>query len=123
MKIKKRRALSKTERVLIANETNFRCGYCGIDLGEKFHIDHIEPFVSPYASCKVENLMASCVPCNLFKSCLTLEQFRREVSYQAERNIKNSVNARTALRFGQIKITRSPIVFYFEKMESEWANL
>ena len=75
----KRRVIKKDERTLIAARTDFCCGYCGIDLGKKFHIDHVEPFAVS-ENCGNSNLMAACAPCNLFKSMLSLEQFRREIS-------------------------------------------
>ncbi|MCK4823831.1 HNH endonuclease [bacterium] len=119
---KKRRKISKEERVLIAKKNNFKCGYCGINLGKRFHIDHIMPFANQNSTCDDDNLMAACVPCNLFKSMLSLEQFRREISYQAERAHKTSVNFRTAFRFKQIKIKRTDIVFYFEKLKENEDN-
>lgn len=115
---KKRRVIKKDERVLIANKTNFCCGYCGIDLKKKFHIDHMDAFARTGSTCDEDNLMAACVPCNLFKSMLDLEQFRREISYQAERAFKYSVNFRMAFKFKQVRIKPTPIVFYFEKLEN-----
>lgn len=114
---KKRRVIKKNERILIATKTNFKCGYCGCELGKRFHIDHIEPFAKQSSTCDDSNLMAACIPCNLFKSMLSLGQFRREISYQAERAYKTSVNFRTALRFKQIKVKAKPIVFYFETIK------
>lgn len=113
--LKKRRVISKEERILIANRFGFRCGYCGVGLGKKFHIDHVVAFIENQ-NCDTSNLLASCIPCNLFKSCLSLEQFRREIGKQSERAFKTSVNFRTAYRFKQIKITLSPIIFYFETL-------
>lgn len=118
MEKKKRRAIKKEERLLIASKTNFRCGYCACHLKGKFHIDHIEAFSRTDSTCDEENLMAACIACNLFKSMLSLEQFRRDVSFQTERAFKYSVNFRTAFRFKQVKIRQTPIIFYFETLEN-----
>ena len=101
--------------MIIANKTDFKCGYCGIDLPKVFHIDHVNPKFRR-GSCDQENLMAACPQCNNFKSVLTLEQFRRELSYQAERSFKYSVNVRMAHKFKQLKFTPNDIVFYFESI-------
>lgn len=96
-----------------------KCGYCGVDLKKAFHIDHVIPHRNG-GGCMPSNLLACCAPCNLLKNVLSLEQFRREISYQAERAYKYSVNFRTALRFDQVKVERKPIVFYFEKIGLEF---
>lgn len=93
-----------------------KCGYCGVDLPKRFHIDHVVPFRSNKGSCDQLNLMAACPKCNNFKSILSVEQFRRELSYQSERAFKRSVNFRMAHKYGQIKLTPHDIVFYFEKL-------
>ena len=114
----KRRSLSKKERTLLASKTNFRCGYCGNDLPDRFHVDHIIPFEYS-GDCSEKNLLAACPQCNNFKSVLSLEQFRRELSYQAERAFKRSVNCRMAHKYGQIRFTPSDIVFYFETLQND----
>jgi hypothetical protein len=65
------------------------------------------------------NLFPACAPCNLFKATFTLETFRRQVAEQAERARQYSVNFRTAERFGQLQVTPSPIVFWFERYREE----
>jgi len=112
---KKRRYISKSERAIIAAKTNNRCGYCGIKLKKRFHIDHIVPFCKDGSSCNIENLLAACPTCNRFKSSMTLNQFRNELSRQVERAEKYSVNFRMARKFGLISVKRkAKIKFYFE---------
>lgn len=66
----------------------------------------------------IENLNPACPACNNYKHTLTLEKFRIELSKQVERAM-NSCNFRLALKYKQIIINQSPIVFYFKKMQNE----
>lgn len=113
---KKRRSIPKKERLAIAEKTNGKCGYCGIDLPKRWHVDHIEPFIKTSSTCDMDNLVAACPPCNLFKSSFTIEGFRRELGYQVGNARKYSVNFRMAEKFNQLKVDEKPIVFYFEKL-------
>lgn len=111
---KKRRSITKKERSLIASKTNNKCGYCGVDLPCRWHVDHIEPFAKESSKCALDNFMASCPQCNNFKHSHTLERFRSELSVQVLRAREYSVNFRLAEKYGQIEIINKPIVFYFE---------
>ena len=104
------------------------CAYCGTELSANFHADHVEAIYrdksEPTGMQKPENdvpekLFPACKPCNLFKSVLSVEAFRQEISMQAERAEKYSVNHRTAKRFGQIEVKTGPIVFWFERYQQE----
>ena len=131
--------LTPKQRSVLRMKFGGCCAYCGCQLPEKgWHADHVEAIhrkleIDEAARAKgiwklrqtgesfmpqndnLENLFPACAPCNLFKSVFDIEEFRRQVAYQAERAIKTSLNARTALRYGQIQLTESPIVFWFEK--------
>ena len=115
---KKRKSVSKSEREAIALKTNNRCGYCGIDLKKGWHLDHIVPFASNAGKCEESNYMASCPQCNMFKQSWSLEQFRSELSMQVERARDYSVNFRFAEKYGQLELTKKPIIFYFEKLNN-----
>ena len=108
-----RRYLNKKARSKIAEKTNNKCGYCGVDL-ESFQIDHIIPYRSG-GECEDINLMAACPSCNRFKGGMKLDVFRHELEQQASRALKN-INHKMALRFGQIKETPCNIIFYFETL-------
>ncbi|NIG20562.1 HNH endonuclease [Pantoea sp. Al-1710] len=117
-----------------------RCAYCGCELPEKgWHADHVEPIYRGVTQHRyvneekkivtvnveqrrekldvLENMVPACKPCNLFKSVWSVEQFREQIALQAQRAMNYSVNARTAERFGQIKLTPSPVVFWFEQYQ------
>lgn len=108
------------KRQVVWDKSKGHCWYCGCVLPEKgWHVDHLKPLFRGYDThlqgCDTpENRVPSCAPCNLLKSVHTIEQFRVEIASQATRAKRTSVNVRTALRFKQIKITETPIVFWFE---------
>lgn len=133
--------ISKKDRELIKAKFGGKCAYCGCDLPEKgWHADHVAPclrrmevvpvedrknryafelrhngeFIRPEAN-RLDNMFPACAPCNLFKSSFSLELFRSEISKQAERAMKTSVNHRTAMRFGLIVETGIEVEFWFEK--------
>lgn len=131
-------ALTKKQRVQLREKFGGKCAYCGCELPEKgWHADHIEPIyrgrdfdrqvtddgrvefanrVAERVSLDVvENMTPACKQCNLFKGGYSLEGFRQQVAQQASRARLYSVNFRTAERFGQIQVTASPIIFWFEK--------
>ncbi|MGV0087324.1 HNH endonuclease (plasmid) [Rahnella aceris] len=130
--------LSKAQRAELREMFGGRCAYCGCELPEKgWHADHVQAALRkwdfgerrPDGTRKViysgehwkpendveENLFPSCAPCNLFKATFDLEVFRTQIAQQAERARLYSVNFRTAERFGQVQVTASPIVFWFER--------
>ena len=126
-------ALSKNERLIVWNKSNGACWYCGCKLPEKgWHADHIEPIrrfkdmkitdtgVEHFMSCDnphldtIENMVPACKKCNLFKGVFSVEEFRREITYQVERARSYSVNFRTAERFGLIEVVSKPVKFWFE---------
>lgn len=136
--------LSKKQREELRMKFGGRCAYCGCELPEKgWHADHVEAALRKWnfgerkqngtraivytgehwkpENDVVENLFPACAPCNLFKATFSVEMFREQIAEQAERARQYSVNFRTAERFGQVQITPSPIVFWFEKYQREGA--
>ncbi|QWA09548.1 HNH endonuclease [Sodalis ligni] len=135
--------LSKKQREELKQKFGGRCAYCGCKLSEKgWHADHVEKVgrileIDQKARAKgvwklratgelmnehldtFENLFPACAPCNLFKGGFSLEEFRHEIFAQAERARAYSVNFRTAERFGQIQVTPSPVVFWFERYKAK----
>lgn len=133
--------ISKAKREQIKAKSGGVCWYCGNPLPKKgWHVDHVMPVIRetaevprnerkkhevfevkktgkvafPDREC-MDNMVPACASCNLFKSVLSVEEFRYELEKQIERGRKNSVNFRTAERFGLIKIIHKPVVFWFEK--------
>jgi len=137
-------ALTKKQREALKPMFGGRCAYCGCELGDKWHADHVEPIfrkseVVPRLERKdpmrfevrhtgesqnphldaVHNYFPACIPCNLFKSVFSVEGFRKEIEAQIERGRKSSVNFRTAERFGLIQEVQKPVVFWFEQYQKK----
>lgn len=112
-----RKSFSKKDREKIFEKTNGRCGYCGIDLPKRWHVDHIHAFYRG-GSHNLDNLLASCIPCNSYKDVFSVEQFRRNLKTQVDKAREYSVNFRFAEKYNQIEVTDKPIVFYFETLEA-----
>lgn len=55
-------------------ESEDHCGYCGIRLFGKYHIDHIQPLSRKGAHSK-ENLCICCSACNLSKNNKTVDEW------------------------------------------------
>lgn len=87
-------ALTKSQRAALRAKFDGRCAYCGCELGEKWHADHIEnverelkhvPGVGIRCTGKMlrperdtlENMNPACPPCNIDKHSLTLEGWRQ----------------------------------------------
>lgn len=121
------KALTKAQRNELKKMFDGHCAYCGSQLGEKWHADHIEAIYRKWWSDnspakpeneRIDNYFPACVPCNLFKTVFNLEQFRDELEKQTERAMKSSVNYRNAIRFGLIIETNKPIIFHFEQLKN-----
>lgn len=112
-----RPSIPKAIRERVKNLYNGRCGYCGCT-PNKIYVDHIKPyaFTGQHGDRNAEsNLMPACFQCNSFKAAESVEEFRRNLSYQVERAEKYSVNFRMAQKFDQIEVKPKPIIFYFER--------
>lgn len=137
-------ALTKKQRQQVWDKSKGHCWYCGNRLPEKgWHADHCDAVYrmtsrKSYSSAwgevpesikqllddgcmqkpqndKIENIVPACAPCNLFKSVFSIEEFRTEIALQVERARKQSVNFRTAERFGLIETRPLDVVFWFER--------
>lgn len=126
--------LTKNKRSKLYAKYDGKCAYCGCDLPPKWHADHIEPIYrgmkfydkekheivsgSRLDLDKIENLNPACPSCNNYKHTLSLEEFRFQLSRQVERCM-NNCNFKLALRYNQITIHQSPIIFYFESLNQQ----
>ena len=137
-------ALTKKQRAELRMKFGGRCAYCGCELGDKWHADHVEPIIRiseqdmkaaekglwklkatgesfhPHLD-NLENMFPACQPCNLLKSTYSVEMFRKQISLQVERGRKSSMNFRTAERFGLVEIVNKPVVFWFEQYQQQEA--
>lgn len=118
--------LNKKQREELKQKYGGHCAYCGCELGDKWHADHLAPIYRGYEdSCEIShrgkdeinNLMPACVSCNLSKSTFSLEMWRNEINEKVDRLKKYEKNFRLVLAFNQVKLTNDPVVFYFEKFD------
>jgi len=109
-------------RQLVFDKYDGHCAYCGevITIGN-FQVDHIRPqfgYVKGHSKCNYDlngfdNLNPACRSCNHHKKTFSIEGYRHELQMQVSRI--RSTQFKRALKYGQVKITESPIVFYFEE--------
>ena len=125
----------KTKRQEAYSKCNGHCAYCGEEIGiEEMHVDHIlsqkdfSYFINGDFEIPkflehleendinhIDNLNPACRVCNKWKDRYSLEAFRRQLYSQIDRLNRYSSNYRIAIKYGLIKESIKPIVFYFEK--------
>ena len=123
--------LTKAEREQVRQKFGGLCAYCGQQLGERWHADHLLPverelkWVSGKGAVAtgkllrpendtLENMMPACPPCNIDKHSMTLEGWRRKLQDATNVLTRNSPTYRHAKRFGLLAETGAQIVFHFE---------
>lgn len=110
----------KIDRQAVYDKYDGHCAYCGREINIKsMEVEHIKcKFLSKLYDGSVDNsignLNPACRKCNRHKGGMRLEVWRKELGLQVARLRKNAQFDR-ALRFGQIKITESPVKFFFEQ--------
>lgn len=123
--------LTPLQRSKIKAMYSHRCAYCGEQLADKWHADHVVPVrretvyrrgighvatgVMQTQHDHIDNLKPSCVPCNINKHDCTLEQWRKQLQNNCKQLRKYSGNYKHALRFGLVKEQPQVVVFYFER--------
>jgi len=112
--------MAKIDRRKVLLKYRGKCAYCGCPITLKnFQVDHIHPqYKSHWPEGKninrEENLNPACRSCNNFKSTMDIPTMRKELAEQIERALRMSSQVRRAVKYGQIKLTPGPIVFWFE---------
>ena len=126
---------SKRQRDALREKFGGRCGYCGDPL-TKMHADHIEPvlridtdpwgkplpaeerrLIHPERNV-VGNMMPACAPCNISKGGYSLEGWRKLIARSHEIVAREKSIFRAGVRFGVIKVTDAPVVFFFEQEQA-----
>lgn len=140
--------LSKPERERIRMMFGGRCAYCGQELIDKWHADHVEPvrrqteyvhgevtkagYTKTRATGKLyspendnkDNLYPACVRCNILKADTNVEGFRSILTYFANSipTISTYTHVHHLMRFGKLSIDTTLVVFWFEKYRAEQAR-
>lgn len=124
--------LTKQQRSELKMKFGGHCAYCGDQLGNKWHADHIEAVDRVMIECEkrgiktsgemhkphldtIENMNPACIPCNLNKSSMSLEGWRGVLTGYRNALIRDSHTFRHSLRFGLVEFTDKPVIFFFEK--------
>ena len=109
--------LSKSQRAELKQKYGGKCAYCGCELGDKRHADHIEPVVRKSEWVKgvgcvqtgeqyfpendnIQNMNPACQPCNNNKSTYSLESWRKSLNAYRTTIFRDSTAARHLDRFG-----------------------
>lgn len=124
--------LSKRDREFVRTRYDGRCAYCGEVLGPRWHADHLVAVVRDFRFTEngtratgkllrpendnLANMMPSCVPCNIDKHSMPLEAWRAKLARACAVLANNIPTYRHAVRFGLVRETHAPVVFYFERM-------
>lgn len=129
--------LKKSEREQVRLKYGGRCAYCGIELGPRWHADHLEPVTRELLSKKnpngtwrlvsgkplkpendhLENMMPSCAPCNISKGGQSLEGWRTWIARHVESLNQYHPIYRLAKTYGLIAETGAAVTFHFEKVQ------
>lgn len=116
--------LTKKQRAELRMKFGGRCAYCGCELGDKWHADHVKPvyrvagaMMHAELDCD-ENLVPACHPCNLHKSCSSLEDYRRIID-DGRREFLRSGKGKALVRMCLVEMKPDPVVFWFEKYQPD----
>ncbi|EFI4226980.1 HNH endonuclease [Escherichia coli] len=115
-------ALTKKQRAELRMKFGGRCAYCGCELGEKWHADHVKPVIRFDGNMlhqerdDISNMVPACHPCNLHKHCSSLEDYRRIIS-DGRREFLASGKGKALVRMGLVEMKSDPVVFWFEKYQ------
>jgi len=114
--------LNKIQREQLRIKFSGRCAYCGGELGDKWHADHVQPVIRFNGKMlhqerdDISNLVAACHPCNLHKHCSSLEDYRRIIG-DGRREFLASGKGKALVRMGLVSMKPDPVVFWFEKCQ------
>ena len=117
--------LTKTQREALKPMFGGRCAYCGCELGDKWHADHVEPVFRLFnggmykaENDKVENMVPACHACNLHKHAHSVENYRRIIN-DGRREFLSSGKGKALLRMGLVQVSDAPVVFWFERYQQD----
>lgn len=116
--------LTKKQRAELRMKFGGRCAYCGCELVDKWHADHVEPVIRFGNNMlhshldNLDNLVPSCHACNLHKHMASLADYRRIID-DGRREFLRSGKGKALVRMGLVSMKPDPIVFWFEQYQQE----
>lgn len=138
--------LTKLQREEIRMKYGGRCAYCGCELDQRFHVDHIYPVQRNYEYVRdengrivylngrpkqrfvgltnehwdtMDNMVPACPSCNINKHSMDVERFRDLIGGFIRSLNRDSVQYKIAKRYGLVQETGIEVIFYFETYGSE----
>jgi hypothetical protein len=133
--------LTKAERERVRAMYGGRCAYCGCDLPQRWHADHVEPVVRndwlpppQYAHMvgmatpspmqrpendRIGNMRPACPQCNISKGSMSLETWRKWLAGHLRSLNQHHSIYRLCKAFGLLVETGAAIRFYFERAQPE----
>ena len=112
----KRKQFTKAQKKEVYEKTNGHCAYCGCEVEiKKMQVDHVRPLRKGGTN-DIENLLPACRSCNHYKATFTVEQFRENLQQIPKVLNRDSASYRNAKRYGIIKESKEPVIFYYEKL-------
>lgn len=114
--MKKRKRLTKEQRLELHKKYNGHCAYCGREINiTQMQADHIVP-IHVGGLDAIENMNPACRSCNHAKATLDMEKFREWVETSYARVMKNPY-FRIAINTGFVSVNEGHVKFYFEEDE------
>ena len=122
--------ITKAQREQIRLKYGGRCAYCGCELPDRWHVDHIDPIVRndwlkvplppnyPERD-SIENMNPACQPCNIDKHSMSIEEWRKIISRSNEVLMRDVSTFRRAIRFKLLDVVNVPVTFHFERCASQ----
>lgn len=113
----------KINRQAVYDKFGGRCAYCGSPIEfKRMQVDHFWPqFLAhqqPWIdNNRFDNLMPSCHKCNNHKHGMRPETWRKELERHSDM-LQNNTQFQRALRYGQVAITKKPVLFFFEQIKN-----
>ena len=126
----------KQERELIFNKYGGKCAYCGCDLPDRWHVDHIDPVIRDIVYVKgkgrvtgkdmlkpeldvIGNKNPACPSCNIMKHSSNIEGFRNMILGFVNSLSQYSTQYKFAKKYGLISENEQKVEFYFESLTIE----
>ena len=109
-----RKPITASVRKEVFDKFGGRCAYCGCELGERFHVDHIQAVYHKGLN-MIDNLNPACRRCNLRKAAFGVEELRNHIADRTKMLTRYSADFRLANDFGLLAETGKSVVFYFEE--------
>ena len=111
--------MKQADRQKVFYKYGGKCAYCGCELTNGWHVDHINPKVY-HGTNDFENLNPSCKYCNNYKCHSTLETFRMYTKQMLNEKLhylfKSKTKMQVAINMGAVKLEKWDGKFYFETL-------